>query len=583
MKKTDKEKRSIISDLKRFFALCGKSGIKLLVFAVLDGIISGAAGTICQAQALKYIILYFIEGRKDALPAAFVLIGISFIIGCFIRPVMNYYGNMITVRIAANVRNRIFDHLTSLPTEYFSNRHSGDVLARVNGDVDAFLEAGLTIWTFICTLIPAFMIIPYIFTLNTTLSVIILVIGLLFLILTAKVVDPLREKNRQIRKDISGMSVTATENITGFNVIRMFGLDQAFNKRFADSADALLKAQKKYGNLTAVIGFCNIFIWLGGESISAIAGILLVLKGSLNVADLSALVSVSSDIIHLFTDFSNLPTQLQKAFSGVDRIYELLDVRPEPERFDISGNVISEGIAVDDLDFSYTEGRQVLHDVSIHAEKGQTIALVGDSGSGKTTLVKILAGLYRAKDSKISLCGKPLSDYTLLELRKLIAYVPQDAYVFNGSIYENISYGRDDAGEQDIYEAARNADAEKFILEKPDGYKTQVGERGIQLSGGERQRLAIARAILKNSPVLLLDEATSSLDSESESAIQDTLDRLLRTHTSVVVAHRLSTIKNADRIYMMVKGRVIGSGKHEDLLMSCPEYRELYYRKFGQE
>jgi ABC-type multidrug transport system fused ATPase/permease subunit len=426
------------------------------------------------------------------------------------------------------------------------------------------------------------MIIPYIFTLNITLSVIILVIGLLFLILTVKVVDPLREKNKQIRKDISGMSVTATENVTGFSVIRMFALEKTFNERFTYSADALLKAQKKYGNFTAVLGLCNIFIWLGGESLSAIAGILLVLKGSLNVADLSALVSVSSDIIRLFTDFSDLPTQLQKAFSGIDRIYELLDVRPEPKRYDIAGNVISEGIAVDDLDYSYTEGRQVLNKVSIHAEKGQTIALVGDSGSGKTTLVKIIAGLYCAKDSKISLCGKPLKDYTLFELRKLIAYVPQDAYVFNGSIYDNISYGRDDASEADIYEAARNANAEKFILEKPDGYRTQVGERGIQLSGGERQRLAIARAILKNAPVLLLDEATSSLDSESESAILDTLDRLLRTHTSVVVAHRLSTVKNADRIYMMVKGKVIGEGKHEDLLESCAEYRELYYKKFRQ-
>jgi ATP-binding cassette subfamily B protein len=225
----------------------------------------------------------------------------------------------------------------------------------------------------------------------------------------------------------------------------------------------------------------------------------------------------------------------------------------------------------------------VLEDIHLDVQMGQTIALVGDSGSGKTTLIIILASLYPATSGEVTVVGRPLNEYTLEEYREQIAYVPQSAYVFDGSIRENIAYGKEIGSFKEVVKAAGSANAESFILQKPDQYETHIGERGIQLSGGERQRLAIARAIYKNADILLLDEATSSLDGESELAIQQTLDQLMRKHTCVVVAHRLSTITGADCIYFMRGGKIIRSGRHEHLLATCPEYEELYCKKFQSQ
>lgn len=576
-------KRNFFKDFMRFSKLCGSKSRRLLVIGILDGLVNGALGTIFQAQALRYIIAYFIEKQSDALSKAFVMIGFTMLVGFVFRPLINYYSQVTISKITALLRMRLYKHLTQLPTSYFTGTHSGDIAARINGDVEAFARACNTLLNFLGAVIPAFVLMPYLLTLDMRMALIIGVVGLLFLILTAKVIEPLRKRQRKIRTEISNMSVSAADGIMGFQVIKSNNLEEQYSNKFKSHAEKLLDTQKDFGKVNAIVGFFNIFIWCAGEAFIAIFGLVFVLKGTLAVTNLAALVSAGRSIIGIFTDFSSLPIQLQQAFAGVDRVYELCDILPEAERYLINGNRSECGICVKNLSFSYDNKTLILDNVSIYAQKGESIALVGDSGSGKTTLIKILAGLYKIDDGEITVLNRPLSDYTLDEYRAKIAYVPQNAYIFDGSIAENICYGREGASLDEVKLAARKANAELFIMQKPAQYETQVGERGIQLSGGERQRIAIARAILKNSEILLLDEATSSLDSESELAIQDTLGNLIQQHTSVIVAHRLSTIVNADCIYMMQKGRIIGSGKHEQLLASCSEYKQLYYRLFASK
>ncbi|HHT94573.1 MAG TPA: ABC transporter ATP-binding protein [Clostridia bacterium] len=576
-------KRNFFKDFSRFAKLCGKESRMLFTIAFLEGIISGALGTIFQAQALKYIIAYFIDKQSNALANAFIMIVLTVLVGFVFRPVLDYFGNVIVSKIIASLRIRLYEHLTKLPASYFAGTHSGDIAARINGDVDAFAGACYTIRSFIESIIPAIVLMPYLLVLDIRMALIIGLVGLAFLILTAKVIEPLRIRQKKIRSEIAKMSVSATDGIMGFQVIKSNNLEEKFSNSFKEHAGTLLNTERDFARVNAIVGFFNIFTWCAGEAFIAIFGLVFVLKSTLAVTNLAALVSAGRSVIGIFTDFSSLPVQLQQAFAGVDRVQELCDIEPEPERYPISGNFEDCGISVKNLSFSYNKETKVLNNISINAKRGKTIALVGDSGSGKTTLIKILAGIYCADEGEITVLGRPLGDYTLDEYRKKIAYVPQNAYIFDGSIEENISYGREGASLNEIKLAAQKSNAELFILQKPAQYDTPVGERGIKLSGGERQRIAIARAILKNSEILLLDEATSSLDSESELAIQETLDSLIQQHTSVVVAHRLSTIINADCIYMMQKGKIIGFGKHEQLLDSCIKYRELYYRLFASK
>jgi len=578
-------KRSFMTDFTRFTKLCGKYGGRLWMISIVSSLVSGTLGAIFQAQTLKYITAYFIEKQDNALRLAFLMIALTLLVGCVLRPLLNYWSQIIISKITAAMRVKLFDHLNTLPSSYFSGTHSGDVAARINGDVDAFSKACDTVISFLGALLPAFTVIPYMMTLDMRMAGIIVGIGILFLLLTVKVIMPLRNRQQKVRAEIAKLSVAATESITGFNVIRTNNLEQQFGQNFKQSAKRLLDTQVKYSNLEAVVGSLGILIWTSGQALTAIFGLLFVFAGTLAVANLSALVSVSSNVIRIFTDFSSLPIQLQQAFAGVDRIYEQLAITPEPERYPTNGvtGAARTGISVQHLCFSYNGTTNVLEDIHLDVQKGQTIALVGDSGSGKTTLVKILASLYRATSGEVTVLGRPLNDYTLEEYREQIAYVPQNAYVFDGSIRENIAYGKEIDRFEEVVMAARSANAESFILQKPDQYETLVGERGIQLSGGERQRLAIARAIYKNADILLLDEATSSLDGESELAIQLTLDQLMKKHTCVVVAHRLSTITGADCIYFMRGGKIISSGRHEQILATCPEYEELYYKKFQSQ
>jgi len=309
----------------------------------------------------------------------------------------------------------------------------------------------------------------------------------------------------------------------------------------------------------------------------------MVFNGMIEIGILVGTLPVCTRITWFIISFTRNMNTIQRHFAGTERLKELLDESPEPTGYKTGGNSPSSGIQLKDAVYGYDEDVPVINGITIDVMKGKTAALVGDSGGGKSTLIKLVMGMYELWDGEMVLDGKPVNGYTLTEMRNLAAYVPQDAYIFDGTIRENIMYGRMNATEEEMMAAAELSNAHEFIIQQAKGYETVVGERGIRLSGGQRQRIAIARAILKDAPILLLDEATSSLDSGSEELVQDALDNLMINRTCIVAAHRLSTIEKADTIYFIKNGKVVEEGSHKDLLAARGLYSELYYREFAAQ
>jgi ABC-type multidrug transport system fused ATPase/permease subunit len=326
-----------------------------------------------------------------------------------------------------------------------------------------------------------------------------------------------------------------------------------------------------------------------GAAIPLLAGAYMVLIGQTTLGTLFGLVQLNNPVINMVYSISGIISGIQGSLAAGDRILAVLDATPEPERYSSPAGlpVITsavpqpyQGVEFRQVQFSYSDGLPILQDVSFNIRQGQVAALVGPSGSGKSTIFRLLMGHYPVTQGWVSAFGKALYAYSLHELRDLFAFVPQDAYLYSGTVLENIRYGKVDATEDEVTAAAKASYAHDFILDLPDGYHTPVGERGARLSGGQRQRIAIARALLKNAPVLLLDEATSSLDSESEEVVQQALQVLMRGRTTIAIAHRLSTIEHADVIYVMDAGRVVEQGRHRELVGKGGLYSYLYKLQF---
>jgi ABC-type multidrug transport system fused ATPase/permease subunit len=327
-------------------------------------------------------------------------------------------------------------------------------------------------------------------------------------------------------------------------------------------------------------------------------GLYVLMRGTVEIGTVWAITHLYGNASYMFGSVGDFMTEIQRALAGASRVFELLDwpvenVKAVPFRETSVPTPEQERsmVSITDLAFSYEgddkeddgDDVEVLREINMSAGRGQVAALVGPSGGGKSTIVKLLLGFYPVRDGQIVIDGKPIEAYSLPHLRSMMAYVSQDAYLFDGTIEENIRYGKPGASREQIVAAAQAANAHDFIVEQPDGYDLPVGERGAKLSGGQRQRIAIARALIKDAPILLLDEATSALDSESEQQVQDALGTLMEGRTTVAIAHRLSTVENADTIYVIDDGRVVEQGKHEELVGQGGLYTRLYELQFGRE
>lgn len=596
----------MIKDMKFILTLIGKNKAKYFTLLPLWCII-GSLVDISLSYALKLLTDYFMYKNSQNITNLIIIFSAT-IITSILFCIIFHLHNKVKEDILRDIRIMTFKEVQKLPSSYFKSTHSGDLVSKFNADTQSVTTVFGEFENIFESIIAMFIRIPFVLLLDVRFGAMLLGFSAVTGILNALFIKPLREKHKVILENKAVLSKEASEAVTGFTAVKMFSLSSHLLKKFTNSVqdnfNSEWKAKKTY---TLQRGLNNI-IWNSSYLLSTILGCIFVIKGTLEPGNYLAISTGNGIGWSISVLISALPN-LQKAFAGSNRLKTLYDAQKEPDRYQIDGTESDMGLDVQDLEFSYemekennknnenNENNNTLDNeesdytsyqfkisgLSFSINKGDTLALVGDSGGGKSTIAKLLLGLYMINSGSIQVNGQAYKDYSLEELRDQMGYVPQDAYIFNGTIRENILYGNTDADEQQIINAAILANAHDFILAQPDGYETYVGERGIRLSGGQRQRIAIARAIIKNPSILLLDEATSSLDSESEKLIQDALDRFMHNKTSVVIAHRLSTILNADKICYIKDGNVVEEGTHNELLSKKGYYHSLYYREFANK
>jgi ATP-binding cassette subfamily B protein len=572
-------KTDLKTDFKRVIELMGAHKARYIAYSAFSSACA-AMMSVGMANSVRHLVDFFIYKDSSVVPNIIIWLFVSVVIGSMLNPFFIYRQNEETERIMRDIRIRCFDVLQDLPVSYFERTHSGDTFTAINQAIDTSMEAIEFLGGMFENITSILVITPYIISLDLRFGAIAVLIGIISSVFNTKVRFPMRERIRAVWENYENMVDILIESVIGFNVLKMFGLKKSLAEKSEAYMDSLFTAQKRHTRISAFLFGTNAFMgWFNNAFLSAM-GCWLVLSGALSEGVLVASVMVSSNLTWGIIRFGESLTNLQNAFTGTEMLYNLFSEEKEPLRYETDGTEDCGNVVFHDIKFGYSPDCPVLHVINFRAKEGGTIALVGSSGGGKSTIIKLVMGLYRADGGKITILGKPLKEYTLEELRNMIAYVPQDAYIFNTTIKENILIGNYSASDDEVIEAARKANAHDFIIRQPDGYDTVVGERGVKLSGGQKQRIAIARAILKNAPILLLDEATSSLDNESETLIQDSLEKLMKEKTCIVVAHRLSTIENADMIYCIRQGKIAEHGTHQQLMAKKGMYHELYTRNF---
>jgi len=484
-------------------------------------------------------------------------------------------------QIISELRRDMFDQLLHLPSPFYDANSSGKLLSKFTFDVEQVAQAATdAITVVIRDILTIVGLLGWMFYLNWTLTLVFLVIGPV-IVLTVRYVNlRFRRIGTNIQNSMGDVSSVSEEAIEGHRVIKTFGGNQYESTHF-ERANEKNRRQNLKMMVTSAASI-NIIQLIAAL---ALAGIVYLTTGPLQeeitVGSFMSFITAMMMLLAPMKRLTNINMAIQRGIAAAKSIFDLLDAEKEKDTGTQTIAKVSGDVEFDHVFFSYNKREDVLNDINFKIEPGQTVAFVGRSGSGKTTLVNMLPRFYEIINGQILLDGKDIRSLTLENLRSHIAVVGQDVTLFNDTIAHNIAYGCLEKTEQDkIVKAAEAANAMEFIRQLPEGMETVVGENGVLLSGGQRQRLAIARAILKNAPILILDEATSSLDTESERHIQEALETLMKNRTTLVIAHRLSTIENADKIIVMNEGRIIESGKHEQLLAEGNHYAHLYHMQF---
>ena len=534
---------------------------------------------------VRYVTGTLVYMEKDRMLTGLWQIGlflaVLLLMDLFSRYFIGNYGHVMGAKIEYNMRAEIFDHMQKLSFAFYDDAKVGQLMSRITTDlfdITELLHHGpeniiLSVLKILGALVilgningmlalAAFLVLPFMFAFAFVLN------------------KKMRSAFRRNRVKIADINAQIEDNLSGIRVVKSFANEEVENKKFKQGNDGFLAAKRNsYRYMGCFQAGVGVFTTLIQVNVILVGGALIA-SGRMNISDLVTFllyIGVFSEPIKTLVDFTE---QFQNGYTGFERFREIMDIEPDiedspdaVEMTDVQGHITFE-----DVSFRYNENTdKVLNHVDLDVPAGAYTALVGASGAGKTTLCSLIPRFYDVTGGRVLIDGRDVRSVTLKSLRSQIGMVQQDVYLFAGTIYENIAYGKPGATREEVIEAAKNANAHEFICQFPDGYETDIGQRGIKLSGGQKQRLSIARVFLKNPPILIFDEATSALDNESEHVVQESLERLAKNRTTFVIAHRLTTIQNAENILVLTDDGIAESGTHQELLDKGGIYEKLYH------
>jgi ATP-binding cassette subfamily B protein len=552
---------------------------RYMTLSVICGVVFAGTNLI-PPLLIRRMIEWIVEGgadESDLIGVTVSLFGLYLLRGAT-RYGYGVFSHMAAYRVMCNLMNRVYQHIQHLSHRFLNDQRTGSLMTRSINDIETvedFIAHGIP-ETLLALIIPTSMM-TVLFILNPTLAIVALVPIPFASWLVYKYVSPVRQMWRGVRESLTELIASVQDNISGITVIKSFAQEKNSAEQIKEKSvrfrDEMIKANTvsllPAGIIEAVGGLGVVLvIWSGGG---------MAMRGQVSVADIFIFVVYMGHIYQPFLTLASINDVLQKATTSIDRVFELLaeesDIVDKPNS--VAPNDIKFNISFDNVTFGYEKGVSILHDISFDVDQGEIVALVGPTGAGKTTICNLIPRFWDTDIGLVQVGGYEVSNLKLQFLRRSIAAVLQDVFLFHGTVIQNILFGRPEATEKEVVLAAQIANAEEFILDMPNGYQSVIGERGVRLSGGQKQRLSIARAILKDAPILILDEATSAIDVETESLIQQAINRLVSNRTVVVIAHRLSTIRNADKVIVLENGHIVESGSPSALIEKNGTYARI--------
>lgn len=547
--------------------------------------------TLSAAVALTIpLVVRYVTSTLIYLPADEIIRQITYIgiglaallaIDCYSRFFIGNYGHVMGAKMEYDMRAELFGHMQKLSFSFYDDAKVGQLMSRITSDlfdITELLHHGPeNIILSVLKIAGAFVILVNINGWLALAAFAVLPFMFAFAFLLNK---KMRRAFRNNRIKIADINAQIEDNLSGIRVVKSFANEDIENEKFRVGNDGFLAAKKNsyhyMGSFQAGVGVFTTMIQVS----VILVGTVLIAYGRVDMTDLVTFllyIGVFTDPIRTLVDFTE---QFQNGYTGFERFQEIMNIRPDIEDAPDATPIgtVKGGIEFDNVSFQYKDNQEnVLNHINLKVPAGAYMALVGSSGAGKTTLCSLIPRFYDVTGGRIMIDGRDIRSVTLKSLRDQIGMVQQDVYLFAGTIFENIQYGKPGATREEVIEAAKNANAHEFIMAFPDGYDTDIGQRGIKLSGGQKQRLSIARVFLKNPPILIFDEATSALDNESEKVVQDSLEKLAKNRTTFVIAHRLTTIQNAEKILVLTEDGIAESGTHEELLAQGGLYEKLYH------
>lgn len=569
----------------RSFAHYYKPHWKLFVFDMICALVAAGCDLVYPVVSRNIINTYIPDKNIRLILTWCAALLVIYIIQTIMQYFMQYQGHIVGVRMQADMRRDVFEHLQKLPFSYFDEHKTGVIMSRIVNDlmdISEFAHHGPEdLFISLVTVVGAFIILC---TVNVPLTLITFAVLPFLVLFIIKKRSAMTMAFRKNRIEIAEVNASLENSIAGIRVSRAFTGEREEEKKFAENNQRYVTVRERsYRVMAEFFSGTNFLTSLMNVVILA-AGGYCVYRGVINVGDMVAYMLFINMFVNPIKKLIQFVEMFQNAITGYVRFQELMNVKPEQdEKGAIELKDVRGEIVFDDVTFHYDENKEVLSHISLTFPQGKMVAIVGPSGGGKTTLCHLIPRFYEISGGSILVDGHDIRDVTRASLRRQIGIVQQDVFLFTGTIFDNIAYGKLGASREEVYEAAKKANIHDYIMSLPEGYDTFVGERGVKLSGGQKQRISIARVFLKNPPILVLDEATSALDNVTENYIQDSLDDLCKNRTTIVVAHRLSTIKNADEIIVMDRDGIEERGTHEELLARGNGiYKELYEAQFAR-